>query len=178
MSNYKEFDFNLQLVKDNIETWTQAATVYHREAEKSYAKIRSYLTLYQFRLSDQQKCDIREMLSQHLDDIDKNDLIQDMDNYLDGFCFKLDKSVLPNLKTIPKSVKIEIAQPANSIQSTLIQPNPSSSNQINHHQTTAPLVQPMGTLPNIDYEIFENIAPLNETTVKDFTDIYAMQFYQ
>ena len=176
MSNNKEFDFNLQFIKENMKMWTQAANVYHREAEQAYARMRSYLTLYQFRLSDQQKCDIRELLSQHLDNIEEHDLIRDMDNYLDGFCFKLDKSVLPNLKPAPKSVKIEIAQPATPTQSTLAQSNP--SNQINNHQTTTSLYQPMGTLPNIDYEIFENIAPLNETTVKDFTDIYAMQFYQ
>ena len=35
------------------------------------------------------------MLSQKLDDIEKINLIDDMDNYLDGFCFKFDKSIMP-----------------------------------------------------------------------------------
>ena len=47
------------------------------------------------------------MLSQDLDELEKVNLIEDMDNYLDGFCFKLDKTILP--KRQPTEVKIQVA---------------------------------------------------------------------
>ena len=100
-------NFKIDFVKHLMQQWTESARVYEREAEKYYTKMRSYLTMYQFRLSDQDKCEIREMLSQSLDEIEKNNVIEDMDHYLDGFCFKIDKSVLP--KCPPKEVKIAIS---------------------------------------------------------------------
>ena len=65
------------------------------------------MTLWQFRLNDDQKCDIRERLAQHLDEITDHDFVHDLDSYLEGFCFQLDKSVLP---VKPKEVKIDIAK--------------------------------------------------------------------
>ena len=108
MSSSKQLqDFDLQFVQESMREWSNLAQVYEREAEKVYTKLRSYLTFHQFRLDDQQKCEIREMLSQDLDELEKVNLIEDMDNYLDGFCFKLDKSILP--KRQPTEVKIQIA---------------------------------------------------------------------
>ncbi len=100
-------DFDLQFVQESMREWSNLAQVYERESEKVYTKLRSYLTFHQFRLNDQQKCEIREMLSQDLDELEKVNLIEDMDNYLDGFCFKLDKTILP--KRPPTEVKIQIA---------------------------------------------------------------------
>lgn len=175
MSNQLE-SFNLQFVKDAMNQWTTAATSYEREAEKAYTKMRSYLTLYQFRLSEEEKYNIRETLSQCLDEIDKMDLVDDMDNYLDGFCFKLDRSVIPNykkIKPIPKAVQIEIA------------PQPSSSTmheqmyeQSTTHQPTTP--QPIGT--NMQETIFSPAnSPVNfNETAMDYNnlDFYTMQFFQ
>ena len=168
MSNQAHQNFNLQFVKDVMNQWTAAAINYEREAEKSYSMLRSYLTLYQFRLDDNQKHDIREMLSQSLDEIEKMDMVEDMDNYLDGFCFKLDPSVLPTAtKPKPKSVKIEIA-PDNTVgmQSAKYQPPP-------QHQ---PQQQPM---PELDNEMLDTFVPVNFTeNAVDFTDFYQMQFIQ
>ena len=95
MSNKKQLErFNLQFVKDTMQAWTDCSKTYEKESYRSYSRLRSYLTLYQYRLSDKEKHDVRDMLSQSLDDIDKMILIEDMDNYLDGFCFKFDKSII------------------------------------------------------------------------------------
>ena len=108
MSSLKQLqDFDIQFVQESMREWSNLAQVYERESEKVYTKLRSYLTFHQFRLNDQQKSEIREMLSQDLDELEKVNLIEDMDNYLDGFCFKLDKSILP--KRQPTEVKIQIA---------------------------------------------------------------------
>lgn len=180
MSSPKQLDFNLQFVRESADAWQKAAHKYHQEAEKAYTRMRSYLTMYQFRLSDQEKCEIREMLSQHLDNIEQNDLIQDMDNYLDGFCFKLDKTVLPNFKPIPKSVKIEIAN-------TQTKPEEIAESQIQpkcqpmQKQLQSPIIPDhlMDNLPPIEYETLETFTPVNQTTV-DYTDFdfYTMQFFQ
>lgn len=93
MNQLDNFDSNF--VKATVEEWRIAAEKYQREAAQAYKKLRSYLTLYQFRLDDAQKCDIREKISETLDEIENNDgFLKDMDSYLDGFCFALDKSVL------------------------------------------------------------------------------------
>ena len=100
MSERKQLeDFNQDFVTKTMKNWVHASMYYQREAEKSYSKLRSYLTMYQFRLSDKEKLDIREMLSGELDKIDNNDQVEDMDNYLDGFCFKMDTSILPKKET-------------------------------------------------------------------------------
>jgi len=179
MSNVQHLDFNLQFVKDNINQWSQAATIYHREAEKAYTRMRSYLTLYQFRLSEQEKCDIREMLSQHLDEIDQHDLVTDMDNYLDGFCFKLDKSVLPPLKTEQKpnttAVNIKIAPPHNQ-NKPLVQPQ-TSSNFIQQ-----PMVNKIQEpLPELENTLLDTFIPANfHDNAVDYNDLdyYTRQFYQ
>ena len=109
--NRQQLQFNPELIFSSIKEWKKAAEIYDRAAENHYKRIRSYLTLWQFRLDDDQKCDIREKLAQHLDELTENDFIQDLDSYLEGFCFQLDKSVLPSQGIKPKEVKIEIAQP-------------------------------------------------------------------
>ena len=104
MSNRKQLEnFNLQFVKDTMQTWTDCSTKYEKESYRAYSRLRSYLSLYQYRLGDNEKHDIREMLSQKLDDIEKISLIDDMDNYLDGFCFKFDRSIMTNESFTEKS---------------------------------------------------------------------------
>ena len=191
MSRQPNQNFNLQFVKDIMLQWTNAAVNYEREAEKAYTKLRSYLTLYQFRLDDNQKHDIREMLSQSLDDIEKMNLIEDMDNYLDGFCFKIDPSVLPAIsKPKPTSVKIEIA-PSQSIQEqqnerqkhqrhpqylTQQSPQPLKKHNITETQTRQPQIHDHN---EPDQEMLDTFAPIsfNENAV-DFTDFYQLQFLQ
>ena len=172
MSSQEPQNFNLQFVKDIMNQWTAAAVSYEREAEKSYSLLRSYLTLYQFRLHDSQKHDIREMLSQSLDEIEKMDLVEDMDNYLDGFCFKLDPSVLPKTSKIkPKSVKIEIAP-----EETRRMGSPTRHTDPPSPAKEQPQRQAM---PELDSEMLDNFAPVNftENTV-DYTDFYQLQFLQ
>ena len=170
MSTLKQLDFNLQFVKDAMNQWKEAANNYEKEAEKAYSRMRSYLTLYQFRLSDDEKYTIREMLSQNLDSIDKADLVDDMDNYLDGFCFKLDKSVIPSFKEpkrIPTSVQIQIAPEPTQVPSNeqLLQPS---------------LIQQPDTNTE-EPELFPAISPINyNETALDYNDFdfYTMQFLQ
>ena len=188
MSKAQHPDFNLQFIKDNINQWSLAANNYHREAEKAYTRMRSYLTLYQFRLSEQEKCDIREMVSQHLDEIDQHDLVTDMDNYLDGFCFKIDKSVLPLLtpeKPKPTAVKIEIAPPN-------IQPMPAIQNrQFMQPPIAKPTIQPIPeqiiepmqpALPEPTQEMLDSFIPITHVSdnAVDYSDLdfYTRQFYQ
>ena len=179
MSKAQHPEFNLDFIKDSINQWSLAATNYHREAEKAYTRMRSYLTLYQFRLSEQEKCDIREMLSQHLDEIDQYDLVTDMDNYLAGFCFKLDKSVLPSLKTEqkpkPTAVNIKIASTQNQTKSP--EPPQSSKNFIQQ-----PIVnQNQEPLPELENTILDTLIPANfHDNAVDYNDLdfYARQFYQ
>ena len=105
-SSRQQLTFNQEFIFSEIKTWEDVAQRYHKAAEAHYKKIRSYLTLWQFRLDENQKCDIREKLAQHLDEISDHDFVQDLDSFLEGYCFKLDKSVLPN--QTPKEVKIQI----------------------------------------------------------------------
>ena len=54
MSNQSHLNFDLQFVKDIMGQWSSAAIEYEKEAEKAYTKLRSYLSLHQFRLADNQ----------------------------------------------------------------------------------------------------------------------------
>ena len=147
--NRQQLQFNPELIFSSIKEWKKAAEIYDRAAENHYKRIRSYLTLWQFRLDDDQKCDIREKLAQHLDELTENDFIQDLDSYLEGFCFQLDKSVLPSQQIKPKEVKIEIAQPP---------PPPNSPAQ----QTTQ----------NFSDQLFTETLDCNDL------DYYTLQFFQ
>ena len=147
--NRQQLQFNPELIFSSIKEWKKAAEIYDRAAENHYKRIRSYLTLWQFRLNDDQKCDIREKLAHHLDELTENDFIQDLDSYLEGFCFQLDKSVLPSQGIKPKEVKIEIAQPP---------PPPSSPAQ----QTTQ----------NFSDQLFTETLDCNDL------DYYTLQFFQ
>ena len=102
-SHLNNFDENF--IFSEMENWKATAERYDHAARQHYKKIRSYLTFYQFRLSDGQKCEIREKLAQCLDEICSHDFVHDLDSYLEGFCFTLDKSVIT---TQPKEVKIQI----------------------------------------------------------------------
>lgn len=108
MTSKRQLNFDQNFIFSAIEEWKDAADKYDQMAHKYYQRIRSYLTLFQFRLQDDQKCEIREKLAQTLDEIHANDFVHDLDSYLEGFCFKLDKTVIPSQ---PKEVKIEIAKP-------------------------------------------------------------------
>ena len=106
----QQLNFNQDFIFSTIKDWKNAAEKYDQAAKNHYKRIRSYLTLWQFRLSDEQKCEIREKLAQDLDEITANDFVQDLDSYLEGFCFQLDKSVIPNNHSIqPNEVKIAVA---------------------------------------------------------------------
>lgn len=142
-SNRQQLTFNPEFIFSEIKEWKNAAEKYDQAAGIYYKKIRSYLTLWQFRLSDQQKCDIREKLAQYLDEISENDHVQDLDSYLEGFCFQLDKSVLPNQLPKPKEVKIEIAQ---SIEST-----PAPTHSPASQEISAPLYSDTLNYNNLDY---------------------------
>ncbi len=166
-------DFDLHFVQETMREWSNLAQNYENEAQKIYTKLRSYLTFHQFRLNDQQKYEIRDMLSQELDELEKVNVIEDLDNYLDGFCFKLDKSILP--KRQPTEVKIQIApepKPA-SIQPTIAASSQSAnySNNVNHSFNKS--CEP--TYPPVD--IFTNNAPHTPAfdNAVDF-DIFEMMF--
>ena len=146
-SNRQQLTFNPEFIFSEIKEWKNAAEKYDQAAGIYYKKIRSYLTLWQFRLSDQQKCDIREKLAQYLDEISENDHVQDLDSYLEGFCFQLDKSVLPNQLPKPKELKIKIAQ---SIEST-----PAPTHSPASQGISAPLYSDTLDYNNLDYYIMQ-----------------------
>ena len=152
--------FDLNFVKDAMREWNNLAQDYENSTQKVYRKLRSYLTLYQFRLNDQEKSDIREMLSQELDEIEKINFIEDMDNYLDGFCFQLDKSIIP--KKQPTEVKIKIAPEQKSSEtnpdiaysfSNFTPPSPMKSDALSTNYTNSQ--PPLTSAFNIDYDIYE-----------------------
>ena len=151
-SKRQQLNFDPNFVFSAIEKWKTEADKYDQMAQQHYNRIRSYLTLFQFRLNDQQKCDIREKLAQSLDEINDNDFVNDLDSYLEGFCFKLDKSVI---QTQPKEVKIEIA-PAKT-ESTLTTQHYSSAQQSNE---------------NFSDPLFSETIDCNDL------DYYTMQFFQ
>ena len=153
MSNRKQLEkFNLQFVTDTMQTWSDCSKTYEKESYRVYSRLRSYLTLYQYRLTDKEKHDIRDMLSQSLDDIDKINLIEDMDNYLDGFCFKFDKSII-----IP-------FEPLN------ITTDPEATHQIEKVEDDKPTVQ----LDVTNYEHFDCDNLYDQTGI----DYYTLQFMQ
>ena len=151
-SKRQQLNFDPNFVFSAVEKWKTEADKYDQMAQQHYNRIRSYLTLFQFRLNDQQKCDIREKLAQSLDEINANDFVHDLDSYLEGFCFKLDKSVI---QTQPKGVKIEIA-PAKT-ETTLTTQHYSSAQQSNE---------------NISDPLFSETIDCNDL------DYYTMQFFQ
>ena len=150
-------NFDQNLIFSSMNNWKAAAEKYDEAAQQDYKRIRSYLTLYQFRLNDDQKSEIREKLAECLDEISSNDFVHDLDTYLEGFCFKLDKSVLP---TQPKEVKIEIAQKIDSAPQPIISaPKPTIS---------AP--------PNTPVDSTQNFPELTLDTSD--LDYYTLQFFQ
>ena len=124
--------FQPQFVTKIIEKWVNASLVYQKEAENSYRKLRSYLTMYQFRLTDQEKREIRDMLSSQLDKIDNNDQVDDMDSYLDGFCFQMDTSIIERQNETQPDVTMATQEPINSIS----EPNDTTMHSVfNDHMT-------------------------------------------
>ena len=99
MSKRKLNSFNRSFITETIDSWVKLAKKYREDSEALYVRLRSYLTMYQYRLSDDEKCEIRENLSKKLDEIDNFDQIDNMDNFLDGFCFKLDSSIIPSMSS-------------------------------------------------------------------------------
>ena len=153
MSNRKQLEkFNLQFVKETMQTWTDCSKIYERESYRVYSRLRSYLTLYQYRLSDKEKHDIREMLSQSLDDIDNINLIEDMDNYLDGFCFKFDKSIIIPFEPLAAEMKPKLTHPNEMV------------------EDDKPITQQDVT----NYENFDS----TDTTDQTGIDYYTLQFMQ
>ena len=147
----KHLNFDPNFIFNIMDEWKLEAERYDLVAQKHYKKIRSYLTLFQFRLNENEKFDLREKLAQNLDEINSNDCVNDLDSYLEGFCFKLDKSVLSSQ---PKEVKIEIAQPE----------KPSHKNSSAYENS-----------PN--HSAYETPQNFSDYTI-DCNDIYTMQFFQ
>ena len=172
-------DFNLNFVQETMREWSNAAQSYEHETQKIYTKLRSYLTFHQFRLNDQQKCEIREMLSQELDELEKVNFIEDMDNYLDGFCFKFDKSILP--KRQPKEVKIQIAPEPHLPQlqqKDLSIHAPIESDTFKNRAPVNPLNTPVNQSYKPDYPpVYTNNSPLTPAfdNAVDY-DIFEMMF--
>ncbi len=154
--------FDTSFVKNAMRDWTNISAKYETEAGTVYKRIRSYLTLYQFRLTEQEKCDIREMLSQELDEIESSaNIVDEMDSFLEGYCFKFDKSVLP--KPHPTEVKVEIAPET-------IQQKPSNSAQ--KYNPTPPSTQSTCSETTTD-----NLSDSDTNTDTDF-DFFTYQFFQ
>ena len=113
-----------------------------KSAERSYGLLRSYLTLFQFRLPDAEKHEIRDLLSHFLDELEeKGGFLEDMDSYLEGFFFRPDPSVL---KPKPTAVKIEIAQPISQTEMPTPQPTQPSTSSVE---------RPHSSLQSPQYEI-------------------------
>ena len=152
----KQLKFDPNFIFSAIEDWKEEACKYEQISQQHYKRIRSYLTLFQFRLHDEQKCEIREKLAQSLDEINSNDCVNDLDSYLEGFCFKLDHTVLPSQPKQPKEVRIEIAQPEKPT-----------------HQNSSAYKDP----PNFSaYEPPQNIS--DYTIDCNDLDYYTLQFFQ
>ena len=164
MSQRQQLDqFDTNFVKSSIREWSKLSATYEEQSKKVYKKIRSYLTLYQFRLSNQQRCDVREMLSQELDEIESSaNIMEEMDSFLDGYCFELDKSILP--KKIPTAVKIQIAPETQT--KTTFPETALSQTQLESAYTTA--CQTPSPSPRSD----------NETSLDTDFDFYTYQFFQ
>ena len=119
------------------------------------------------------------MLSQSLDEMDKINLISDMDNYLDGFCFKLDKSVLPAAIDKPKVVKIKIAPEQMNIKPMEKSNEPLYTTQNRHTDNPNATSQMKETLNDNFLESVNdtNYFSENATDYNDL-DFYQMQFFQ
>lgn len=164
MSNRSHQDFNVQFIHEIMKSWKTAADTYEKVENDAYKKIRTYLTVYQFRLSNKEKCEIRETLSQFLDEIEKQNVIDEFDNYLDGFCFELDQNVIPSKQVKPTSVKIKIAE--NDSTKSISDPNLTVAESV---------YEP----PEYDDKHQTNIYPAQEyTTDINEYDFYTMQFFQ
>ena len=151
-------NFDESFVHKTLEEWRSSSETYQKEAEKSYNRLRSYLTLYQFRIDDDQKCRVREKISQTLDEIESNqEYIRELDSYLSGYCFRLDKSILPCKKSNIKPAKVEDIQTA----------APSSGNLLNQQPYQAPVQEYQTDLLNCD--------PTLDCTDLDY---YTLQFFQ
>ena len=162
MSQRQHLDqFDVNFVKSSIREWSKLSAAYEDQTNKVYKKIRSYLTLYQFRLSNQQKCDVREMLSQELDEIESStNIIEEMDAFLEGYCFEFDKSVLP--KKIPTAVKVQVA--------------PETQTKTQFPETSFSQTEPEPTYTSA-CETPSN-SPETETTLDTDFDFYTYQFFQ
>jgi len=110
--------FDNDIVQSIISRWVSLATDYQKQSERQYAKLRSYLTVYQFRLSDSEKTQLRDMLSRKLDIIDNENYVENMDSFLDGFCFKLDSDIIPKLKKAKHSVTTDKTPSRSTFQHT------------------------------------------------------------
>ena len=150
-------DFDPEFVTRVMDEWRVAAENYHKHASNAYSRLRSYLTLYQFRLNEDKKCQIREKLSQMLDEIESNDeLVKDMDSYLAGFCFRLDKSIVSN-----KMTKIKTKQPVElQTKSFAVNESVHDSTQTENDQNEAQVSETMHC------ETFDDL------------DFYTLQFFQ
>jgi len=165
--------------------WKNAAVNYEKEMEINYTRLRSYLTIYQFRLPESQKHEIREMLSQFLDDIEKMGAVDDFDNYLDGFCFKLDKSVMPTFtQPKPTNVKIAIApeechnmKNQNTKYFETSQPS-SSQGHFSDNQPSQSQLRQEPSLPELDQKTVDSLIPVNFDLDTDLADFYTLQFMQ
>ena len=170
MSTRKQLQqFDIDFVKSAMREWIQLSNEYEKNAGNIYKKLRSYLTLYQFRLNDSEKCDIREMLSQDLDEIEKVNIVEEMDSYLEGYCFQFDKSILP--KRQPTEVKLQICPESetktNHIPQNLCDSNTISASTLSDSNTIS---APTDTIANSNSPYLTSFA--------DDLDFYTYQFFQ
>ena len=173
-------NFNMSFVNTTLEDWRSSADKYRSESANLYKKLRSYLTFYQFCLSDDQKCEISEKVSQTLDEIENNlDVIEEMDSYMNGFRFRLDKSILPIKKDLKNSVRIDQEKGTNlpTDQTTAydkIQGEAGLANNSIMPNEAFESVQPLPVSETIGNE-FVNCASTLDTTDLDY---YTLQFFQ
>ena len=109
------------------------------------------------------------MLSQDLDELEKVNLIEDMDNYLDGFCFKFDQTILP--KKTPNAVRIEVSPELNQITTSGTNHRPQTS-QLNQQ----PSEPAFSVSDNSNLDTFLSVSD-NAIDYNDL-DYYTMQFFQ
>ena len=117
MSSHIE-PFQSVFMDDLINKWVSLARKYRQDSESQYVRLRSYLPMYQYRLSHKEKEEIREKLSSKLDETDQMDQVENMDNFLDGFCFKLDQTILPTLKNNRENKRLSQTNEENTSKKT------------------------------------------------------------
>ena len=101
------------------------------------------------------------MLSQELDEIESSsNIIEEMDAYLEGYCFEFDKSILP--KKTPTSVKIQIA-PESQTTNKFTENSFSQTGSDTTHTTPCPTPSPVSD---------------TETAFDPDFDFYTYQFFQ